>query len=190
VNGNQTIGGLLASAWSDPKFAQALLDDADRVLEGFGLARSPAIRVLAKANTSNTVHLVLSGPPHTQPGGIRSDIRRFGETYRGDPRLWSLNWRARDPVARQRIVDDPRGELAKIGVECQSGIEVVMLVNARDLVHLVIPEHPGDACSPKTLEQLSAGHVPEALRFGRLFGSDTYSRVLQRLDIHQGESGS
>ncbi len=179
---NETAGRLIAAAWSDPEFARAVLTDPQRALASIGIVGSSSLRLIAKANDPATVHLILSAPPRAVPCGAYSDIRRFGESYRGDPRLWSLNWRARDPVARQRIVDDPAVELSKIGFDCPAGIRIVILLDAPDLIHIVIPERPTGRCSPALLARLREGQVPEALRFGRIFGIAAYERVLQLLD--------
>ena len=60
----------------------------------------------ARENTANAVHLAISAPPVALPSSACSEIRDFAETYR-DPRLWPLNWIARDPPATARMVADP-----------------------------------------------------------------------------------
>jgi hypothetical protein len=182
VSRNETVGKLIAGAWADIEFARELLDDANSALAKAGMAGPSSLRVIARENDRETVHLVLSGPPRALPRSAYSDIRTFGEVYRGDPRLWSLNWRARDPVARQKIVDDPKVELSKIGVNCPAVVKIVVLVNTVDQVHLVLPERPTDQVPPSLLLRLSTGEVPEGLRFGRLFGADGYRRLLEHLD--------
>jgi hypothetical protein len=182
VSRNETVGKLIAAAWSDTGFARELLGNTDSALARVGIAIPSNLRVIASENNPEAVHLVLSGPPRTLPRSAYSDIRTFGEVYRGDPRLWSLNWRARDPVARQRLVDNPKAELFKIGVDCPSAIEIVVLVNTADRVHLVLPEGPADHPSPSLLLRLSTGEVPEGLRFGRLFGAGGYRRLLEHLE--------
>jgi hypothetical protein len=181
VSRNETAGRLIAAAWSNPEFRRALLADPHNALATIGIVGASNVRLIAKANDAATIHLVLSGPPRTEPRSAYSDIRKFGDFYRGDPRLWSLNWRARDPVARQKIVDDPAAELSKMGLHCPAGIQIVVLVNAADLIHIVIPERPA-VCSPALFSRLYDGQVPDGLRFGRLFGMDAYGRFLQQLD--------
>lgn len=173
------VGRLIATAWTDPEFVGKFDADPAGALTKLGISAAPDMRIVLRQNDAATVYLVLSGPPRSAQNSVQCEIRSFGEVYR-DPKLWSLNWRARDPVARQRLIDDPRGELVKIGVRYLDDLTLVMLLNAVDVVHLVIPERPAGVAAA-LLARIAAGSVPPTLRLGRLIDDSSRSRILQGL---------
>ena len=125
---NLTMGRVLARAWSDPEFKTRLLAGPKAALRELGIGLPDGLDIVARENSAKTVHLAISAPPVALPISACSDIRDFAETYR-DPRLWPLNWIARDPPATARLVADPMGELGRLGVHPPKGLAVVMLAN-------------------------------------------------------------
>jgi hypothetical protein len=123
------------------------------------------------------------------PESALSEIRDFAEIYR-HPRLWSLNWAARDPVARRRITDDPRRELAGFGVQCPRDLAITVHVNTPDVVHLIIPPPPRqDLLSGRVMKNIAGGLAPGALRYGRLFGAAHYESLLHAIAHHAHGDG-
>ena len=178
---NVTMGRVIARAWSEPDFLADLAARPDDVLEGMGLALPQQVSVVARVNTHDLINLALGAPPAAMPVSAPSDIRDFGEIYR-DPRLWSLNWLGRDPVATKRIIADPASELAKIGVDCPDDLTVAVLLNTPATIHLIIPPRPPDRlCTPELFSCVAQGHAPASLRFGRLFGMKPYNRLVEAL---------
>lgn len=178
---NLTMGRVLARAWSDPEFKTRLLAGPKAALREFGIGLPDGLDIVARENTAKAVHLAISAPPVAVPKSAFSDIRDFAETYR-DPRLWPLNWIARDPPATARLVADPLGELGRLGVRAPKGLAVVMLANTAAVAHLILPpKPPARHCTPRLFERLAAGHAPAALRFGRLLGAGPYNTLIAAL---------
>ena len=181
VTENRTMGRVIALAWSDAAFKAQLLAQPKVALAQLELAVPAETTIVARENTDSVVHLVTTAKPTALPSGALSDIRDFAEVYR-DPRLVSLNWLGRDAVATGRMVADPQGELAKIGVHLPKGLAVTLLVNTPTLTHLILPPQPARRyCTPSLIARLSAGQVSAALRFGRLFGNGPYDSLIAAL---------
>ena len=176
---NLTMGRIIAKAWSEPGFLSLLTSNSNKALKDMQIAAPSHLSIVARESTNDLIHLVLSAPPSAMPISALSEIRDFAEIYR-DPRLWSLNWRGRDPVATKRMLADPKGELAKIDVACPDDLTITVLLNTAGIVHLIIPPRPPDRlCTPDLLSRLSQGHAPASLRFGRLFGTKPYTKLLE-----------
>ncbi len=178
---NQTMGRVLARAWSDAAFKAKVLAEPRAALAELGIQLPGTPSIVARENTAKSVHLVISAPPVALPISPLSEIRDFAELYR-DPRLWPLNWIGRDPPAAARLIADPRGELERLGVGTPKGFRVVVLANTAAIMHLILPPRPPERyCTARLFERLSAGRAPAALRFGHLLGKGPYDTVLARL---------
>lgn len=172
---NRTMGRIVAKAWSDRAFVDQLVDDPALALHELEIAIPQSTRIAVVENTNDHVCLVLSAPPLAIPLSPLSDIRDFGEIYR-DPRLWSLNWLARDPVAAKRMVVNPVRELANLGVNVPKTLDVSVLVNKVDVIHLILPAPPDDTTDRNDiLGLISSGYIPSTLRFGRLLENSAYA---------------
>lgn len=180
---NRTMGRVIARAWSDVAFKAQLLTQPRDALTQIGMAVPAETTIVAHENTNSLLHLVTTAKPMALACGTLSEIRDFAEVYR-DPRLVSLNWLGRDAVATGRMVADPLGELAKIGVDVPKGLAISLLVNTAALTHLILPPQPPRKYStPLLFERLAAGRVPAALRFGRLFGPGPYDSLIAALSV-------
>ena len=174
---NETMGRIVAKAWSDREFKQQLSSDPDAALAELGIPIPGDMKIVVLENTPRTTHLVLGAPRRTEPRSAIYDIKRFGDTYR-DPRLHSLNWVSHDPVHTARIKADPRTALAEMGVEVPAGMTVVVVENTWSLTHLVLPPQPdADALDDATLERLATGELPPTVRHVALDGSTVDYRL-------------
>lgn len=174
---NRTMSRIVASAWSDRAFVDRLLEDPPLTLSELDIVIPQSTRVVVVENTKDRICLVLSAPPVAMPLSPLSEIRDFGEIYR-DPRLWPLNWLARDPVAANRMLMNPVRELANLGVDVPKTLHVSVLTNTVDTVHLILPPPPDDTADQTgILELISNGYIPTSLRFGRLFGDSFYASL-------------
>jgi hypothetical protein len=182
---NLTVGRVLAQAWSDPSFKIRLLAEPKPALGDLGIPLPDGPSIVARESTADLVHLAISAPPVAMPASAYSEIRDFAETYR-DPRLWPLNWIARDPPATARLIAEPLEELRRLGVQPPAGLAVAILANTLSAVHLILPPRPADRhCTPRLFERLSAGHAPAALRFGRLLGAGPFETLVAALSGEQ-----
>jgi hypothetical protein len=177
---NRTMGRIVAKAWSDRAFADRVVNDPPRALHELEIAIPQSTRIVAVENTNDLIFLVLSAPPVAMPLSPLSEIRDFGEIYR-DPRLWPLNWLARDPVAANRMVMNPVRELANLGIDVPETLDVSVLTNRADMVHLILPTLPDDTADRTgILDLISSGYISSSLRFGRLLGNSPYAGLNQR----------
>lgn len=178
---NRTMGRVISKAWSDDAFNAQLLAEPKSVLAQLDIVVPTGMTIVAHENTASTIHLVTTARPIAWPSGPIAEMREFAEVYR-DPRLWSLNWLGRDAVATGRMLADPSAELAKIDVRLPKGLMVMLLINTPTLTHLVLPPRPpAGRLTPQLLASIAAGHVPPALRFGRLFGAGHYDVLVDGL---------
>jgi Nitrile hydratase, alpha chain len=178
---NRTMGRVIAKAWSDAAFKARLIAEPVSALAQLDIAIPPGMTIIARENTDSVLHLVTCARPFALTASALSDIRDFAEIYR-DPRLWSLNWLGRDPVATGRMVADPPGELAKIGVCPPETLSISLLANTPALTNLILPPlPPKERCTPLLFERLAAGHAPAALRLGHLFGAGPYDMLIMGL---------
>lgn len=179
---NATMGRIIAQAWKEPLFLAALENASVSALRKINLVIPDNVELVVHVSNDDAIHLTLSAPPLSIPESAVSDIRDFGEVYR-DPRLWSLNWVARDPVATRRMTDNPKRELARFGVKCPDNLAITVHVNASDLIHLIIPPRPREALlSGRLLANLAAGIAPSGLRYGRLFGIAHHEDILHVIE--------
>lgn len=185
---NRTMGRVIANAWCEAEFKSRLIAEPISALAQLDIAVPPGTAIVARENTDTALHLVTCARPLAMPSSALSDIRDFAEIY-CDPRLWSLNWLGRDPVATGRMVADALGELGKIGVHPPAGLGISLLVNTPALTHLILPPLPRSEHRTALLfERLSAGRAPAALRFGRLFGAGSYETLIAALSGRGGTS--
>ena len=171
---NETVGRIVAKAWSDPEFKRQILSHPRSALAGLGIAMHRDMEIVALENTAEITYLVLGAPRRAEPVSAIYDIKRFGDTYR-DPRLHPLNWISHDPVHTARIKGDPLNALAEMGVEVPPGMTVDVVENTWALTHLVLPPqpHPG-ALDDAALERLAAGHLGPTVRHAALDGPIDY----------------
>lgn len=73
---------------------------------------------------------------------------------------------SREPAFRRMLLADPQGVMKQHGLTLPDGVEVRVLEDAIDLVHVVLPPLPQDAeLSDRSLDQISGGHGGTAHRY-------------------------
>jgi len=165
---NETVGRIVAKAWSDPAFAQRLLADTHAALAELGIAIPANKSVVAAENNAGLTYLVLPSLRYTETKSAYADIKAFGESYR-DPRLSPLSWASRDPVFTERLMADPKAALRDMGLEVADAMAVEVVQNTMTRVCLVLPARPAEAeLSPDVLQRVSDGWIPPAIRYATL----------------------
>ena len=86
---NETVGRIVAKAWSEPEFARRLLADTHAALVELGIAIPVEKSVVAVENNAGLTYIVLPSLRYTETKSAYADIKAFGESYR-DPRLSPL----------------------------------------------------------------------------------------------------
>ena len=162
---NETVGRLVARAWSDPAFATRLLADTAAALGELGIALPAGKTVAAVRNTGSVTHIVLPSPRYAETASAYADIKAFGESYR-DPRYAPLDWIARDPVRAAQFEADPAAMLRSWGIAVSDGMTIPAVRNTTSRVWLVLPAPPdADGMTDDLLERIAAGWIPPAIRY-------------------------
>ena len=165
---NETVGKIVAKAWSDPEFAQRLLADTHAALAELGIAIPVDKSVVAVENNAALTYIVLPSLRYTETKSAYADIKAFGESYR-DPRLSPLSWASRDPVFTERLKANPKAALRGMGMEVADAMSVEIVQNTMTRVCLVLPARPEEAeLSPDVLQSVSDGWIPPAIRYAAL----------------------
>lgn len=165
---NETVGRIVAKAWSDPDFAQRLLTDTQAALSELAIAIPSGKSVVAVENNAAVTYIILPSLRYTETKSAYADIKAFGESYR-DPRLSPLNWASRDPVFTERLKADPKAALRDMGMDVVDAMSVEIVQNTPTQVYFVLPvrlEEPER--SPDILQKVSDGWIPAAIRYAAL----------------------
>ena len=165
---NETVGQIVAKAWSDPAFSRRLLADTHAALAELGIAIPAGKSVVAAENTATLTWIVLPSLRYTETKSALADIKAFGESYR-DPRLTPLSWASRDPVFTERLKSNPGAALRDMGMEVADAMSVEIVQNTMTQVHLVLPARPDEAeLTADVLLRISDGWIPPAIRYAAL----------------------
>ena len=165
---NETVGRIVAKAWSEPEFARRLLADTHAALVELGIAVPVNKSVVAVENKAALTYIVLPSLRYTETKSAYADIKAFGESYR-DPRLSPLAWASRDPVFTERLKADPKAALRDMGMEVVDAMSVEIVQNTTTQAYLVLParlEEP--ELTPDVLQKVSDGWIPPAIRYAAL----------------------
>lgn len=117
---------VIAKAWSDAAFKQALLDDATKAVGAFGKAGDVGHHLVAVENTPKLHNMVVCTLCSCYPIDLL-----------GPPPIWY-----KSAPYRSRAVRDPRGILADFGVSLAPGTEIRVWDSTAETRYLVIPMRP------------------------------------------------
>ncbi len=171
---NETMGRIVARAWSDPDFKKRLLAETMAALMELDMAIPAGKTVVAVENTASLVHIVLTAPRFTETLSAYSEIKAFGESYR-DIRLFPLNWGSHDPIFTAKFKLDPKAALRRMGVEVSETMSIEVVENSATRVYLVLPATPPEPeLSEDILERVASGLLPPAIRYAAIEGPVSY----------------
>ena len=131
---NERIGPLngarvVARAWRDAAFKQALLEDATAAVAPFEFEGGQTEKLVVVENTA-TVHNVV----------VCTLCSCYPWAMLGLPPRWY-----KDPAYRSRIVREPRRVLAEFGVQLEPDVEVRVWDSSAEVRYLVLPQAPANA---------------------------------------------
>ena len=173
---NETVGRIVAKAWSDTAFAARLLADSGAALGELDIALPAGKTVATARNTGTVAHIVLPSPRYAETVSAYADIKAFGESYR-DPRYAPLDWISRDPVFQARFEADPAAALESWGIRVSEGMTVRAVRNTPARVWLVLPASPdADELTGDLLDRIAAGWIPPAIRYAGIEGPVRFDR--------------
>jgi nitrile hydratase len=119
---------IVARAWLDRSFAEALLADANAAIEKLGLSMEagPKVRLKAVANSESVHNVVVCTLCSCYPVGLL-----------GTPPTWY-----KEPAYRSRVVREPRAVLAQFGTHLPPQTEIRVWDSSAETRYLVIPRRP------------------------------------------------
>jgi nitrile hydratase len=119
---------VVARAWVDHSFAEAVLADANAAIEELGLSMEagPQVRLKAVANRESVHNVVVCTLCSCYPVGLL-----------GPPPTWY-----KEPAYRSRVVREPRAVLAQFGTHLPPQTEIRVWDSSAETRYLVIPRRP------------------------------------------------
>ena len=119
---------VVARAWSNPAFKQALLDDASKAVRGMGHEGRVGDHLVAVENTLQVHNMVVCTLCSCYPWEVL-----------GLPPVWY-----KSAPYRSRAVKDPRGVLADFGVKLPKETQIRVWDSTAETRFLVLPMRPQD----------------------------------------------
>lgn len=117
---------VVARAWTDPGFKQALLEDATKAVAALGLANRVGDHLVAVENTATRHNLVVCTLCSCYPWDLL-----------GLPPVWY-----KSAPYRSRAVKDPRGVLRDFGITLPVSTEIRVWDSTAETRFLVLPMRP------------------------------------------------
>ncbi len=136
--GPRNGAAVVARAWSDPAFMQALRNNATAAIATLGFTGRQGEHMVAVENTANTHNMVVCTLCSCYPWPVL-----------GLPPVWY-----KSPPYRARAVSDPRGVLTEFGVTLPQGTNIRVWDSTAEVRYLVIPMRP-DGTEEMREEQLA-----------------------------------
>lgn len=124
--GPRNGAAVVARAWCDPGFAEALRTDATAAIKEMGFEGRQGEHMHAVFNTEDIHHLVVCTLCSCYPWPVL-----------GLPPVWY-----KTPAYRARAVRDPRGVLQEFGVTLPAGTAIRVWDSTAELRYLVVPMRP------------------------------------------------
>ena len=128
---NERVGPLngarvVARAWCDPAFKQALLDDATAAVAAFAFEGGQTEKLVVVENTADVHNVVVCTLCSCYPWALL-----------GLPPRWY-----KDPAYRSRIVREPRRVLDEFGVQLGTDVQIRVWDSSAEVRYLVMPQRP------------------------------------------------
>jgi len=117
---------VVARAWSDPRYKQRLLKDADAAIREMGYGGLQGEHMVVVENSAKVHNLVVCTLCSCYPWPVL-----------GLPPVWY-----KSAPYRSRAVIDPRGVLREFGLELAEDVEVRVWDSTAEIRYLVLPERP------------------------------------------------
>lgn len=131
---------IVARAWTDPAFRQALLTDASKAAEPFGHQGKLGENLVAVENTSDRHNVVVCTLCSCYPWDVL-----------GLPPVWYKSF-----AYRSRVVKEPRAVLGEFGVTLPAQTEIRVWDSTAEVRYMVLPVRPAgtDGWSEEQLAKL------------------------------------
>jgi nitrile hydratase subunit alpha len=130
---------IVARAWNDPAFRQALLSDASKAAAPFGYQGKIGDHLVVVENTPERHNIIVCTLCSCYPWDVL-----------GLPPVWYKSF-----AYRSRAVKEPRAVLADFGVKLPDDVEIRVWDSTAEVRYMVLPERPSGT-EGWTEEQLAA----------------------------------
>jgi nitrile hydratase subunit alpha len=130
---------IVARAWNDPAFRQALLSDASKAAAPFGYQGKIGDHLVVVENTPERHNMIVCTLCSCYPWDVL-----------GLPPVWYKSF-----AYRSRAVKEPRAVLADFGVKLPDDVEIRVWDSTAEVRYMVLPERPSGT-EGWTEEQLAA----------------------------------
>jgi len=117
---------VVAHAWTDPDFKEALLADASKAVRSLGIERSVGDHLIAVANTSDTHNMIVCTLCSCYPWDLL-----------GLPPVWY-----KSTAYRSRAVKEPRAVLDDFNVSLPSDMKIRVWDSTAETRFMVVPSRP------------------------------------------------
>ena len=117
---------LVARAWSDARFRERLLTDADAVLDEVGIGERRPDHLVVVANEPAVHNVVVCTLCSCYPWDVL-----------GLPPSWY-----KDFSYRSRVVREPRRVLGEMGLDVDPGVEIRVWDSSSEVRYMVLPQRP------------------------------------------------
>lgn len=119
---------VVARAWVDPVFKQALLDDGTAAIAEYQFEGGQVDKLVVVEN-AGTIHNVV----------VCTLCSCYPWALLGLPPRWY-----KEPAYRSRIVREPRQVLAEMGLDLAEDVEIRVWDSSAEVRYMVLPERPDD----------------------------------------------
>ncbi|WP_153506181.1 nitrile hydratase subunit alpha [Cumulibacter manganitolerans] len=130
---------VIAKAWTDPKYKEWLLSDADAAIASLGYVGRQGEHMVVVENTPERHNMVVCTLCSCYPWPVL-----------GLPPVWY-----KSPAYRSKAVIDPRGVLSDFGVELPDDTQIKVWDSTAEVRYLVLPMRP-EGTEDLTEEELAA----------------------------------
>jgi nitrile hydratase subunit alpha len=124
--GPHTGAAVVAKAWNEPAFKQALLADATQAVQSLGLLSRVGDHLIAVENTPTTHNMIVCTLCSCYPWEVL-----------GLPPVWY-----KSAPYRSRAVNDPRGVLGDFGVSLPRDVQIRVWDSTAETRFIVLPMRP------------------------------------------------
>ncbi len=146
--GPRNGAAVVARAWSDAKFAEALREDANQAIASMGFVGRQGEHMVAIFNTPEVHNIVVCTRCSCYPWPVL-----------GLPPAWY-----KSPAYRSKVVRDPRAVLAEFGVTPPVEKRIQVWDSTAEIRYLVIPERPAGT------DHLDAGALADLVTRDSMIG--------------------
>ncbi len=153
--GPKNGAAVVARAWSDENFREALLSDATAAIDTLGFGGRQGEHMVCVENTENTHNMVVCTLCSCYPWPVL-----------GLPPAWY-----KASSYRARAVSEPREVLSEFGVELADHVEIKVWDSTAEIRYLVLPMRPAGS------EDYSEEQLAELVTRDSMIGVDVLSAV-------------